>query len=472
MFKSVNYKVSFGALVLSIIITLILIPSKNASFDSLINYILPLIVLANVILHFFVHRKLYNNWLRYDTLFLLGFLIVHFQIPFLASVGIEPQRPDFIWINKLVVNYATWFSALAILIWLLGFHLYGMKKKIPIVKIQKQYTIKHPFIAFLLICSFLLFFFLVGSDFLGGSYAGTDNWGVGATHVFLILRITLYLSVIYFFINNSRNLKNGNALIKVILSNWSLFVIIALYSLIFLAAGDRGPIMQLGIVFLSAYSLFYKRLTFSSLIVLIYLGSLFFAIIRYGRTRDANYRENNIITEGFTSYREYDNPLIPTEELASSVRILYRALDVVPDVHPYLNGVSVGANIIDVIPFGGTIFLKNTLIPYNYLNSSTFFTVLGQGQFYQYGEGSEIIADLYINFGFWLTLLIFLFFGYFISYLTFSSTYIRNHKIVIIYLILAISAIYVNRSNFLHPLKLIIWTLAFDYLFTKRIISK
>lgn len=472
MNKKLHINATLVLLFLSIIVTLLLIPSKYSVFSNQINYLLPLLVLVNVILHFYSQRKHYKNWLRYDTLFLIGFLIVHFQIPFLASVGIEPERPHFIWLNKDVVNYATWFSAIAILIWLFGFNMYGIKKKKQNKIKYTSYTVKYRVISILLIISFILFVLLVGGDFLGGSYAGTDNWGSGATYAFLILRITLYLSIIYFFVNNSQNLQNRKSIVIAILNNKSLFIISILFIFIFLVSGDRGPVMQLGLVFLGSYSLFYKRFTLTKLIFLIFLGAFVFTIIRFGRTRDATERQNNIITEGYTNFSESDNPFNPTDELASSVRILYRALDVVPDAHPYLNGVSIGANIVDVIPFGGTVLLQVTDLPFFYTNSTIFFTVLGQGQFYTYGEGSEIIADLYINFGFWITLLIFLLFGYFISYLTFHAHYNKNHKLIIIYIFLIISAIYINRSNFLYPLKLIIWALVIDHLLTKKIVSK
>lgn len=73
--------------------------------------------------------KIFKSWVRYDLFFLLGFLILHFQIPFLAAIGIEPQRPNFIWINKMVVNYATWLSAISMLMWQLGFLIYLRGKK-------------------------------------------------------------------------------------------------------------------------------------------------------------------------------------------------------------------------------------------------------------------------------------------------------------------------------------------------------
>src|SRR5690606_17602100 len=115
-----------------------------------------------------------------------------------------------------------------------------------------------------------------------------------------------------------------------------LFLISIIYFLMFLYVGDRGPIMQLGITYLLCYTLFQKRISFVKLFTIIIVGATFFTIIEYGRTRDATYREGNILTVGYDNFTKSDTQFNPTNELATSVRILYRALDVVPDYHPFL----------------------------------------------------------------------------------------------------------------------------------------
>ena len=332
-----------------------------------------------------------------------------------------------------------------------------------------RYGVKYYHLHFFLIISFLLFIFLVGQDFLSGSYSGQRNWETGSIYAFIILRISMYLSIIYFFINNSRKLSNSKEFFKAILKNKTLFIIIISYVFIFLGAGDRGPIMELGLVFLGSYSIFYRHFSFSKLIFLVFIGALIFTIIRFGRTRDASTRQGNIITEGYENFNESDDTFNPTNELASSTRILYRALDVVPERHPYLYGITIGLTIVDILPFGGLAIQKYTDIPPMYTSSGRFFTILKKGNNYDSGDGSEIIADLYVNFGFWITLLIFLFFGRFISYINFQYHFNKTHRVHIIYIFLLITAIYVNRADFLNPLKLIVWALIFDWFLTKKI---
>ena len=113
--------------VASLIVCVFYMPEKFETFDRTANFILPIIGFVNIICFWKTSFKIAKSWISYNTLFLLGFAIVHFQIPFLASIGIEPSFGDYVWINKKVVNYATWLSLLALLMWLLGFLIFSLK---------------------------------------------------------------------------------------------------------------------------------------------------------------------------------------------------------------------------------------------------------------------------------------------------------------------------------------------------------
>src|SRR5690625_4744757 len=108
---------------MSLIFLLVFSPSRYEEMDHL--YILSLSIVFIILVVNFLrsHRRYTSNWLRFDVMFLIGYGIVHFQIPFLASIGIEPSRPSFIWINKEVINFATWMSLVSIILWMYGYSL-------------------------------------------------------------------------------------------------------------------------------------------------------------------------------------------------------------------------------------------------------------------------------------------------------------------------------------------------------------
>ena len=105
----------------SIIILFVLKPEINGDFDYEYNFLLSLYYFI-ILLTFLLEQRLKdNNWLRFDVVFLIGYTIVHFQIPFLASLGVEPSNPSFIWLDKSVVNYSTWLSLISITLWIFGY---------------------------------------------------------------------------------------------------------------------------------------------------------------------------------------------------------------------------------------------------------------------------------------------------------------------------------------------------------------
>lgn len=470
LFKTRNIGVSILFSIVSLIVLLFLIPEKEETFDKENNFLIPILTLVNVIVFFSSLRKCYPSRVRYDVFFIIGFFIVHFQIPFLASIGIEPSRPSFIWINKLVVNYATWFSSLFMIVWIIGFYSYVQLKELYFYPKDDycDYQITFPTIKGLAVISFFLFLILVGNDFLSGNYKGIQNWGPGASHTFLLFNVCLFLWIIYFFINNKEQLFSVKQAFFILKENKLLVSLSSIYILIFIFVGDRGFLMQLGLLILAAYSISQHNISLKSLLIIIISGALFFTIIGFGRSSDVLNRQNNILTEGYNKIQQNDNPINPTDELATSVRILYRALDVVPEKHPYLYGETLFNNIIAIIPFSSSIYSPEPM----YSNSTLFFTYWGQGKMYTYGEGSEIIADLYINIGLPLTLLISFSFGYFISYISDGSLNNRSHLKTIIFLLLTITSLYINRSNILSPIKLVVYAIVIDYLFSKRIYLK
>lgn len=202
--KSENKNIIF--VIISLIMAILLTPNINEEFNSSKVFILSLLAFVNVVYFWITTTRYTKSWVNYNTLFLLGFLIVHFQIPFLASLGVEPDRPSFIWINKNVVNFAVWMSLMALFFWELGYFLYRKLGKKRTLKKIESYNVNTNKIDFFLQSFFVLFVALVGKEFLSGSYDGGDNWGSGANYAFMLLRILIYLRIIYFFIN-TKNFK-------------------------------------------------------------------------------------------------------------------------------------------------------------------------------------------------------------------------------------------------------------------------
>lgn len=449
----------------SIIILFVLKPEINGDFDYEYNFLLSLYYFI-ILLTFLLEQRLKdNNWLRFDVVFLIGYTIVHFQIPFLASLGVEPSNPSFIWLDKSVVNYSTWLSLISITLWIFGYSI--ISKKIKNGNNVVDLKINYKFYDFLLIIVFLGFISTVGRNFLNGAY-NVNSWGAGATYFLLILKILVYLRVIYFFKELNKNISIKN-IFKKLFSNKIFITILLAYSLLFFLTGSRGEILRIALVLAFSYSIFIKRIPLKFIIVSLIIGSIIFTLMGLGRGREANNLDDkNILERGYAQLQEKNENINFTEELASSIRIQYRAISTVPDSYPYLYGVTYLPTIIGAIPFASGYFVKSFNIPDAYLDSANFFTYLGQGNNVTFGEGSEILADIYINFGKWGVFLIMFIFGLLSAKV---SNEVKNKKInyILIYAILLISALAVNRGGIFYFYKDIIYILFLHYLLSGKI---
>ncbi|WP_411840334.1 O-antigen polymerase [Myroides pelagicus] len=443
-------------------------------FNSEFNILIGLIYTCSLIIFFAFRKRFDRNWLTFDSLFLIGFTIVHFQIPILAGFGIEPERANYIWINKEVVNFATWMSCVCIVLWMWGYlvsltrvngkknYKFSIYNKIDYKKISFQ---KYDRVLLIL---FIAFIGLVGGSFFSGVYDGGESWGGGAIYIYLVLKSLLYLRIIYFFkilSEKGSKLTIRSIVFSFLKYKFFLFVLVCYFGL-FLLSGDRGPILQISLIIGASYSIFIHKISFRKLFLFVFLGAFVFTILKFGRSREINeVKQGNIFERGYANYKNNDASVGFTDELAASVRIQYRALDVVPDRHPYLYGLTFVNGVLGAVPFASSTFMDLLDIPKEYTATTTFFTYLGQGRNPISGEGSEIIGDIYVNFGLYISFVIMFLFGSFVGRVYKRALHKDFNSIIVLIILTAIS-IYWSRSVLLLPLKEIVYILVINYIFT------
>tara|TARA_R110000751_G_scaffold306753_1_gene426111 strand:- start:1256 stop:2662 length:1407 start_codon:yes stop_codon:yes gene_type:complete len=447
-------------------ILLFLQPEKNEVYSPGFNILMGVMYAFLLTLFLMRQRKGNRNWLRPDVIFLIGFTIVHIQIPFFEAIGIEPYMPEFIWINKNVVNYATWMSVLAICSWIIGYSYFTPRIFGVYEQADFKFRVNFYYYDFLLSILFLTFLFLVGKEFLRGAY-DTGAWGGGASYLYLIIGNMLYLRIVYFFSGLPRKTAHFTVF-KEILKNKIFSIVLLTYCVMFTLTGSRGEILNILLVMAAAYALFVKPISMRALVLYVSIGAFVFTILGAGRGKDYNsFSGESIFYRGYEAFSQEDNNKGITSELASSVRIQYRAIDTVPEKHPYLYGSTYVTALTATVPFLTGAYIDLFSVPPQYTSSSRFFTYLGQGAYHTYGEGSEILSDIYINFG---SVCVFLFMFLFGALMGLVNTRARKFAFpyILIYVALTMSALYINRSYLLLPLSNIVYLYALHLLFSRR----
>lgn len=218
-----------------------------------------------------------------------------------------------------------------------------------------------------------------------------------------------------------------------------------------------------------SYSIFLKPLSFRFILIAILIGSFVFTVMGMGRGRvAAELGDQGLLQRGYANFIEMEEKKLPTEELASSVRILYRAIDAIPNSHDYLYGVPYAITLISPIPFSASLLIKAFDIPYQYRGTSRLFTYLGQGNHITYGEGSEVLADMYANFGFLGIVMLMLIFG-FLSAKVNQKSKLGSFNYTLVYVVLLITALAMNRGTIFYAYKEIFYILMFHLIFSGKL---
>jgi hypothetical protein len=420
-------------------------------------------MMALVITHLYLESKIYINWCRIDAFFLLGFLIVHFQWPIMFSFNnIIPDNLSRIWIDSDYVNYGTWISTIGGISWLLGYSLPQKASR------KRNMSIRYDYSKLLYFTTALFFFFILtaGKAFLtGAKYIEGDSniTGTIASYINILLSISLTLLTVFIVLENKKNYKNN--LLKWILRLNKLYLALILsYILIFLAAGDRGGPIAIILTLLILIGAIIRPIRIKEFLILTIIGSIFMTLISIGRAIDSDL---NIINSGYENLdirSGYDITL----ELANSIRTLYMAISEVPSHYDYFYGELWSGNLLSVVPFAQSIYVTLTNIGNEYLGSAEFITYLTFGKNSHTGEGTTLIADIFLNFGAIGVVILMFLFGYFVKKANLNLLVASNINWIIIASIVGGFSLYFGRSSIFVILRPIFWSFPLVYVLIKK----
>jgi oligosaccharide repeat unit polymerase len=165
---------------------------------------------------------------------------------------------------------------------------------------------------------------------------------------------------------------------------------------------------------------------------------------------------------------EYNSAYEPTLELANSVRTLFQSLTEVPAKHDFFYGKLWLSDIMSPIPFMQSAYLELSNDNIYELSSTGYTTYLVYGNDSTSGEGTTLIADIYLNFGLPGIVILMFLFGLLIKKANIELLVHNNYHWIIIAAILASFSIYFGRSSYLIILRPIVWSYFIVFLFVKK----
>lgn len=423
-----------------------------------------LVFLVSVIFHLKSQNN--KNWFRLDLLFLLGFSIVHFQwATMLAVSNIDLDNISYVQYGSVdlrYMNYGTWLSIIGIIFWFIGYAWLPTKQKRNVL-----FVVSYKKLFWLSLFLFVLFITLAGSGFLSGSiYKGEGGTGAGegvSVYIQLLFSISILVLTVVVILNSKSDHKLS-ILSWIFKLDKKYLILASAYVVLFLSIGDRGVGMQVAFTFLVVFGSIVKDISLKSFIAIIVLGAVLMTLVGLGRSDDTG---GNILIAGAKEF-EFSSSYDVTMELANSVRTLYTALDAVPEDHNYFYGKLWLGRILSVVPFSQSVYLQVSGDNEHELGSAGYITYLRFGLNPPTGDGTSLIADIYLNFGLVGVIFFMFLLGVFFKKLQNELNTKQSFYWIVFAGIFASVAFYMGRGSLFDSLRPILWAAIFTMLFVKK----
>lgn len=418
-----------------------------------------------------------NNFFKASYLFLLGFVIVHFQIYFEIILGNITISDFFLCITPTVINRSANLAALGLLFFVCGYIFYVPKLKNNLCNRQLPFTKKYPIWPLLLMQSLFLVLFLNYTDvsYFRGGYSGvTDRTSSLSFYSEILFRLLTYAILIvksYYLKKHALKLGLWEYFKNL---GWIFHINLIIFVILIALSGDRGPLITSAIIYAFAYIYASKRkLNFFFFIFVLFIASSVITAIGIFRQSRGNLTFIDAIqaigeTESSQS-RSYDSISPTTFELASSIRTLHYSVKYIDDGNTSFHGQFQVKYLLSAIPFSNIItrnFFSNEA---KYSGSSSFITWLDQGDFPSYGLGTCTIADLYLDSGLLGVIVGMFLLGMIIKYIDLITVQDNLSKSIfslsLTFYTIGIS-VYLSRSAILSHFKGVLWLCIILYIYS------
>lgn len=456
-----------------IVLSTILILFCDSTYNSSIQEFAILLPILPMLLYFQQNSSilaLKGQYLRTSYIFVLGYVIVFFQFNIdLVCHNITSHSAQFS--SPSVINKCLLYAVAGICSYFLGNCLALWKGFSISRKKTNRRIISSSFLKFQ---SILLFVFAIvylyynATEILSGNFIySEDAMTEKAGSLSNYSSVMVYVMTFTYLVSRSFNIKSKGESVSIwgfIKGNGFLFNLsIALYLIFIFMTGDRGPIITIVLAHAITYvTISKKKLKLVAIIAFIAIGSV--GLTAIGEVR----RTANILTvsELLKHKSESDAQSISpmTAELAGSYNTFTYAVDKVPDKYDFFYGLMQIRESVYAVPF------LYRIVPFvfsskEYENSSTSYcTFLIQGLNRTYGNGSSLLADFYLDFGYIGILVGMFFLGVVIVRLDSELFLGSNIYWQVAAIVFFSHSLYISRATLTTPLYYIVPALLIMYL--------
>lgn len=382
----------------------------------------------------------------FHLLFSISFCFCNFIYP----VFVFPDNPNYSFFslpfNVEVISTSTGLALVAYAIYSLGimssFRISTTSRSIIVAQEREgiRSSIRIPYL-FMTLGVFILFVMTGGLAYFRDTY-------LQSSEIAAKKGVAQYLYLVLF----PMVMVMGASIINTKSKVWIKYVGVCLITIstLILFTGSRTFPLSIYVLLFYVYSQ-RKNLSARSVFLFLFVGTIIMALI-------GSVRSSGVLTSLQTSnVEENENWYDYALDLIVNNRSLYVVYDFVHE-NFVTCGLTMLSNILSPLPFAQSFLFSLLGIPNFMASSPAFVTFLGLGAGSNVGLGTNIVADVYLAFGFCGVLLFFYFLGRIVSFARLKMSQ-QNFSWTIVYVVLMSDAIYLCRASFFNSLRTIVWAL-------------
>lgn len=401
------------------------------------------------------------SYLSASSLFVLGFWLVHFFYAALVPFVEEIENSAFLWRFPDLANYTILVGTVAFCFFIFGYLSFMSKapRQVPgrIASVSQTNLSRMLLVAPVIsIVNFGLFLSVVGSEYLSGAYAGSSNWGAGATYFFLFFEIFFYLTLALEVYKIRLRRQELGVLQYAFSFNIVTLTLLFFYIVFNVYIGDRGPILTTLFIVVGGYDFFIKKFKLITVVVALIIGISAMSFISNYRTRDATMSVTERLEEA--KYKLDDKKWYAAPgELGSSVRCLNTGI-ALAESEGFWWGKFQAVHVLGLIPMAKRVVIYTFNIPFG-MTSSTYLTWNINGVRSSVGTGSTIVADVYLDWGLTGVIIMFFILGRFLAWIESNVANSQSLYLNCLYLLVLANALYWGRAVYLNSINRWVWSL-------------
>lgn len=454
-----------------------------------ISYSYLIFIISSLTICFFLEIKEISSIRAMFSLFLFSLFLTNIVPLYLLVSSENPFQFGFI-LYPEYINKSAGLISMFIILLMIG-RISSQRKIISISEInfrterRLSYLGKKTFLFLSILCA-LGFVATAGSSFWSASvyregleYGQTFDNGIAGNFRFLFS--VFFAIYIYFVISSASldllsriNIDQVTIFNQIKKKDFFFIACLLAYSCLYLIGGDRGAFLLSILTIFSVYTLVAKKINFIKIVLASLVGAVFMKYLtfyRSGSDADLTMVYDLVMDGGI---------FLLFEELYGSFIHIQTALHM-SEVEGFQYGALWVTSLLSVFPLLVRFLDSNDLMP-EYTESATYFTnYILRGDVHT-GLGTNLIADIYINFGLFGLAFFGFFIGYLYSYLTngvlgdknkiITSNFILTKKYrIVVFLIFTSGFFYLPRAGVFHEFKAVCWGLLLMFLY-RTIVKK